>query len=188
MQEVKALEIEQTRQRIELSVLEIYLQTLEMQSQREILNETLNRLSSHERSVNAFVTQGFAHPVQAKELSHAIRQTKLGMTQLDQGLALLCKQMELLLTSKRLLSQRHYPKKHSTTARNLARVQSTHRIATHQYQAAQDGAQAAMGDLIPTVALMGATTATQGQGPFTPTSQQYLGLSVQGQLGWGQNG
>ena len=37
MHEVKALEIEQTRQRIELSVLEIYLQTLEMQSQREIL-------------------------------------------------------------------------------------------------------------------------------------------------------
>ena len=68
-----------------------------MQSQREILNETLNRLSNHERSVNAFVAQGFAHPVQAKELSHAIRQTKLGMTQLDQGLALLCKQMELLL-------------------------------------------------------------------------------------------
>ena len=62
----------------------------------------------------------------------------------------------------------------------------THRIATHQYQAAQDGAQAALGDLIPTVAVMGATTATQGQGPFTPTSQQYLGLSVQGQFGWGQ--
>ena len=59
MHEVKALEIEQTRQRIELSVLEIYLQTLEMRSQREILNETLNRLSNHERSVNAFVAQGF---------------------------------------------------------------------------------------------------------------------------------
>ena len=33
---------------------------------------------------------------------------------------------------------------------------------------------------------MGAVTAAQGQGPFTPTSQQYVGLSVQGQLGWGQ--
>ena len=186
MQEVKALEIEQTRQRIELSVLEIYLQTLEMRSQREILNETLNRLSNHERSVNAFVSQGFAHPVQARELSHAIRQTKLGMTQLEQGLTLLCKQMELLLDLETSFEPKPLPENIALPQETSLQSNLTHRIATHQYQAAQDGAQAAMGDLIPTVALMGATTATQGQGPFTPTSQQYLGLSVQGQLGWGQ--
>ena len=84
------------------------------------------------------------------------------------------------------MSQRHYPKIYHHQKKPALQSNLTHRIATHQYQAAQDGAQSAMGDLIPTVALMGATTATQGQGPFTPTSQQYLGLSVQGQLGWGQ--
>ena len=186
MLEVKELEIEQTRQRIELSVLEIYLQTLEMQAQREILNDTLERLSKHERSVQAFVAQGLAHSVQAKELSHAIRQTKLGLKQLDQGFALLCKQMELLLGLET-------PFEPAALEDNILEPQQaplqsslTHKIATHQYQAAQDGAQAALGDLIPTIAVMGAATATQGQGPFTPTSQQYLGLSVQGQFGWGQ--
>ena len=186
MLEVKELEIEQTRQRIELSVLEIYLQTLEMQAQREILNDTLDRLSKHERSVQAFVDQGLAHSVQAQELSHAIRQTKLGMKQLDQGFALLCKQMELLLGLE--TSFEPEPLQNNILEPQQAPLQSnlTHRIATHQYQAAQNGAQAALGDLIPTIAVMGAATATQGQGPFTPTSQQYLGLSVQGQFGWGQ--
>ena len=186
LQEVKELEIEQTRQRIELSVLEIYLQTLELQSQKQMLDETLNRLSKHEHSVRAFVAQGLAHPVQARELSHAIRQTKLGMTQLDQGFSLLCKQMELILGLDTPFEPKALPE--TILAPQEASIQSslTHKIATHQYQAAQDGAQAALGDLIPTVAVMGATTATQGQGPFTPTSQQYLGLSVQGQFGWGQ--
>ena len=186
IREVKELEIEQTRQRIELSVLEIYLQTLEMQSQREILKDTLDRLSKHEHSTRAFVAQGLAHSIQAKELSHAIRQTKLGMKQLDQGFSLLCKQMELLLGLEtpfepEALQDNILDPRQAPLQSNL-----THRIATHQYQAAQDGAQAALGDLIPTIAVMGAATAAQGQGPFTPTSQQYLGLSVQGQFGWGQ--
>ena len=185
IQEVKSLEVEQTRQRIEFSVLEIYLQTLEMQSQRDILTDTLHRLSNHERSINAFVAQGFAHPVQAKELSHAIRQTKLGLTQLDQGFILLCKQMELLLDLETPFEPEALPENIPLPQEASLQSNLTHRIATHQYQAAQDGAQAAMGDLIPTVALMGAATAAQGQGPFTPTSQQYLGIGVQGQLGWG---
>ena len=165
MLEVKELEIEQTRQRIELSVLEIYLQTLEMQAQREILNDTLDRLSKHERSVHTFVDQGLAHSVQAQELSHAIRQTKLGMKQLDQGFALLCKQMELLLGLE--TSFEPEPLQNNILEPQQAPLQSnlTHRIATHQYQAAQNGAQAALGDLIPTIAVMGAATATQGQGP-----------------------
>ena len=186
MHEVKGLEIEQTRQRIELSVLEIYLQTLEMQSQKEILTETLHRLSNHERSVKAFVAQGFAHPVQAKELAHAIRQTKLGMTQLNQGFDLLCKQMELLLGLETSFEPMALPDGIQGPEDSTVESSLTHRIATHQFQAAQAGAHAAMGDLLPTIAVMGATTAAQGQGPFTPTSQQYIGLSLQGQLGWGQ--
>ncbi len=186
MLDIKRLEVEQTKQRIELSVIEIYLQALELQSQRAILEQTVERLTKHQRSVEAFVTQGFAHPVQARELNHAIQQTTLGLTQLDQGYTLMCQQLALLLG----LDEPFEPialdvdaisaPKEGTLQDNLS-----HKIATHQYQAAQDGAQAALGNLIPTVALMAATTATQGQGPFTPTSQQYIGLSVQGEFGWG---
>ena len=128
MLEVKELEIEQTRQRIELSVLEIYLQTLEMQAQREILNDTLERLSKHERSVQAFVAQCLAHSVQAKELSHAIRQTKMGMKQLDQGFALLCKQMELLLGLETPLNQN--PCRTIFWSRSKLQSSLTHRLHT----------------------------------------------------------
>lgn len=183
--EIKTLEVEQTKQRIELSVVDIYLQTLDLRSQRQILEGTLTRLGKHQRSVQAFVDQGFAHPVQAKELNHAIQETTLGLRQLDQGYKLLCQQMGLLLGLSEPFSP--IPLQDNIDVPKEEQLSSSlnHRIATHQYQAAQDGAQAAMGDLIPTVALMAAATSTQGQGPFTPTSQQYLGLSVQGNLGWG---
>ncbi len=186
MLDIKHIEVEQTRQRIELSVIEIYLQTLELQSQRNILEDTVERLTKHQQSVEAFVAQGFAHPVQARELKHAIQQTTLGLNQLDQGYALLCQQLALLLG----LNEPFEPitlniDAISTPKEGTLQDNLNHKIATHQYQAAQDGAQAALGNLVPTVALMAATTATQGQGPFTPTSQQYIGLSVQGEFGWG---
>ncbi len=185
LREIKSLEVEQTKQRIELSVVDIYLQTLDLQSQRQILEDTLTRLRKHQRSVQAFVDQGLAHPVQAKELHHAIQQTSLGLRQLDQGYQLLCQQMSLLLGLNDLFSP--LPLQDNIDAPKEEHINSnlSHRIATHQYQAAQDGAQSAMGDLIPTVALMAATTSTKGQGPFTPTSQQYLGLNVQGEFGLG---
>lgn len=185
LQDIKALEVEQTKQRIELSVVDIYLQTLDLQSQRKILEDTLTRLGKHQQSVQAFVDQGLAHPVQAKELNHAIQETTLGLRQLNQGYDLLCQQMSLLLGLSDPFSP--LPLEDNIGAPKEEQLSSnlSHRIATHQYQAAQDSVQAAAGNLVPTVALMAATTSTQGQGPFTPTSQQYLGLSVQGEFGWG---
>ena len=118
----------------------------------------------------------FAHPVQVKELSHAIRQTKLGMTQLEQGLILLCKQMELLLDLETSFEPKALPE-NIGPARNLFRVQSYTSHCHTSIPSRSSRCKAAMGDLVPTVALMGATTATQGQGPFTPTSQQYLDLA-----------
>ena len=185
LHEIKTLEVEQTKQRIELSVIEIYLQTLDLESQRQILEDTLTRLGQHKRSVQAFVDQGLAHPVQAKELNHAIQHTALGLRQLEQGYELLCQQMALLLGLDTSFAPLPLGDNIDAPKEDQLNSNLSHRIATHQYQAAQDGSQAAMGDLIPTVALIAAATSTQGQGPFTPTSQQYLGLSVQGELGWG---
>ena len=186
LHEIKTLEVEQTKQRIELSVIEIYLQALDLESQRRILEDTLTRLGQHKRSVQAFVDQGLAHPVQAKELNHAIQHTALGLRQLEQGYELLCQQMALLLGLETSFAPLPLGDNIDAPKEDQLNSNLSHRIATHQYQAAQDGSQAAMGDLIPTVALIAAATSTQGQGPFTPTSQQYLGLSVQGELGMGQ--
>ena len=183
--EIKTIEVEQTRQRIEISAIEIYLQALDVQSQQRILKETLTRLGTNQRSIHAFVEQGLAHPVQGKELDYAIEQTQLGLRQLEQQFHLLCRQMELLLGVEGSFSPKPLPKnilapKEESLGSNLG-----HRIAIHQHQAAQDGAQSAMGDLFPQVALIVASTATQGQGPFTPTSQNYFGLTIQGEFGWG---
>ena len=62
----------------------------------------------------------------------------------------------------------------------------TYKIASHRAQAAKDGLQAAYGDLIPSISVLGAQTNTQGQGALTPTSQRYLGVNVQGTFGLGQ--
>jgi len=184
--EIKSLEIEQTKQRIELSAIEMYLRTLELQSQRSILQSTLTRLKRHQRSVQAFVQQGLAHSVQLKELEHATKQTELGLRQLDQGYELLCQQMGLLIDLDTPFSP--IPLQNNIAEPKLEALQSnvSHQIAIHQHQAAQDGVQAAIGELFPKLALIVATTASQGQGPFTPTSQSYFGLSVQGELGWGK--
>ena len=123
MQEVKALEIEQTRQRIELSVLEIYFQTLEMQSQREILNETLNRLSSHERSVNAFVAQGFAHPVQAKRIVPRHKTNKTWDDPTGPRISAIVQANGTTVSIETPFEPKVLPK-NSTTARSFSRVQS----------------------------------------------------------------
>ncbi len=186
LQNIKELETEQTKQRIELSVIDIYLQALELQAQAKILNDTIHRLEKHQQSVRAFVAQGLAHPVQELELAHAIKQTTVGIRQVNQGYQLLCQQMELLLG----LSESFEPIEIQDTilppTEGSPNDSLSYKIAQQQYQAAQAGSQAALGNMIPTIALMAATTSTQGQGPFTPTSQQYIGLSVQGDLAWGQ--
>ena len=169
-----------------MSLIEIYMQTLDMKSQQEILEKTKARLSTNQKSVQAFVEQGFAHPIQLQELALAIQQTELGIRRVQQGYTLLCRQIELLLglddsfSPQPLQDDIQGPKEESLQS-NL-----NHRISFHQHQAAQDGVQAAFGDLFPTVALIGATTVAQGQGPFTPTSQSYFGLNVQADFDWGK--
>ena len=177
--EIKKLEVEQTKQRIEISTIEIYMQTLDMKSQQEILEQTLSRLGTHQQSVQAFVEQGFANPIQLQELELAIEQTKLGIRRLHQGYNLLCQQMDLLLGLENSFSP--LPLKNNIQSPKEEPIQSNlrHQISLHQQQAAQDAVQAAIGDLFPTIALIGATTAAQGQGPFTPPRQlsKYCGLS-----------
>ena len=184
--EVKKLEVEKTKQRLEISTIEIYMQTLDMKSQQEILEQTLARLGTHQQSVQAFVEQGFAHPLQLQELELAMEQTKLGIRQLQQGYSLLCQQMELILGLDDSFSP--LPLEDNIQSPKEESIQSNlgHQISLHQQQAAQDAVQAAIGDLFPTIALIGATTAAQGQGPFTPTSQNYIGLNIQAEFGWGK--
>ncbi len=184
--EIKKLEVEQTRQRIEISTIEIYMQTLNTQSQQAILQKTLERLQSHQQSVQAFVEQGLVHPVQLKELALAIQQTKLGIRRLEQGYNLLCLQLKLLLDLEDSFSPLPLENNIQAPKEEPIRVNLSHQISIHQQQAAKAGAQAAFGELLPTVALIGATTAAQGQGPFTPTAQSYVGLNVQFELGWVQ--
>ena len=186
LHEIKKLEIEKTKQRIEMSTIEIYMQTLDMKSQQEILEQTRIRLDTHKQSVQAFVEQGLAHPIQLQELELAVQQTALGIRRLQQGYTLLCQQMKLILGLEDsfaplpLTDNIQSPKEESIQS-NL-----NHQISIRQHQVAQDGVKIAIGDLFPTVALIGATTVAQGQGPFTPTSQSYFGLNVQADLGWGK--
>ena len=183
---IKKLEIEKTKQRIEISTIEIYMQTLNMKEQQAILEKTRTRLGTHQKSVQAFVEQGFTHPVQLQEIELAIQQTNLGIRQVKQGYTLLCQQMELILGLNDSFSP--LPLKDNIQSPKEESLQSNlnHQISMHQHQAAQDGVQAAIGNLFPTVALIGATTVAQGQGPFTPTSQSYFGLNVQAEFGWGK--
>ena len=184
--EVKKLEVEQTKQRIEISTIEIYMQTLDMKSQQEILEKTRSRLSTNKKSVQAFVEQGFANPLQLQELDLAIQQTDLGIRRLQQGYSLLCQQMELILDLDNSFSPLSLKDNIQSPKEESIQANLNHQISFHQQQAAQDGVKAALGDLFPTIALIGATTVAQGQGPFTPTSQNYLGLSVQAEFGWGK--
>ena len=162
------------------------MQTLDMESQQGILEKTHTRLETHKKSVQAFVDQGLAHPVQLQELELAIQQTELGIRRVKQGYNLLCQQIKLLLGIDESFSP--LPLKDNILSPKEESLHSNlnHQISLHQHQAAQDGVQAAIGDLFPTVALIGATTVAQGQGPFTPTSQSYFGLNVQAEFGWGK--
>ena len=186
LHEIKKLEIEQTRQRIEISTIEVYMQALDMKSQQEILKQTHARLLTNKQSVQAFVDQGFVNPIQLQELDLGIQQTELGIRRLEQAYELLCGQIELLLGLEDSFSP--VPLTGNITPPKEESLQSSlsHKISFHQHQAALDGVQAAIGDLIPSIALIGASTVTQGQGPFTPTSQSYVGLNIKAEFGWGK--
>ena len=53
-----------------------------------------------------------------------------------------------------------------------------------QQEAASNGLKASTGQLLPNVVALGSIQETSGQGPMTPTQQQYVGMAVQGDFQW----
>ena len=182
--EIKELETQQLQAEIEIQVIEIYLQALHLEKMKEFTENTTKRLKYNQRKVDSFVAQDLLHPLESQRLNKALAEISLAQIQAEQGLKLLLKQLQLLLGRP----IEPIPLEKTPVANtNIDLSQAFQvQIALEQQKAATSGYKSSIGQLLPTVALMAATTAAQGQGTLTPTEQQYVGIAVQGKFNWGQ--
>lgn len=182
--ELKELETKQLEYQIQAQVIEIYLQALHLEKIKNFTIDTTRRLEHNQQKISAFVKQDLLHPIEEKRLQKALAEVSLATLQAEQGHALLLQQLQLLLGQKiEPITLKKTPVIDADI--DLTQVPQI-RIAQHQQAAAQSGYLASIGQLLPSVALIGAMTSAQGQGTLTPTEQQYVGIAVQGNFNWGQ--
>ena len=183
MAEAADIQILQTKKRIQLSVIELYMEALHLQRVIQFAAETQRRLTHHKTNIQAFVDQGFVNPIEITRLEKAMLEAQIGQEEAESGYRLLCRQLELLVgvPVTPLPLQHQLQMGDSISAQEHELIQ----IAQLQADAAAAMTKAAYGLLLPSVTLVGGQTLTSGQGPLTPTSQQYVGLSVNGTFSWG---
>ena len=180
----KELETEQLQHQIQAQVIEIYLQSLHLEKIMHFTDDSIRRLEHNQQKVDAFVRQDLLHPLENKRLKKAMAEVSLAKLQAQQGRELLLQQLELLLGQK----IEPIPLDKIPIIESEVRLAQTPQmqIAQYQQQAAQAGYLASVGQLVPSVVLLGAMTSAQGQGALTPTEQKYVGIALQGNLNWGQ--
>ena len=178
------LNVQNTKQRIQLSVIEIYMEALHLQKVIHFAKETQNRLEHHRTNIRAFVDQGFVNPVELTRLENAILEAQIGAEEAQSGYALLCQQLELLVG----VSVEPVPltQKLSDGKKISAQEHADVRSAQLQADAAAAMTKASYGLLLPNVVVYAASTNATGQGALTPTEQQYIGVTLSGQFNWGE--
>ena len=182
--EIQEYQIEITRQRLNIATIELYLQALQLEQHQSLIEQSIKLLDAHHQTVKAFVDQGLLNPIELSRISVAQKESTLGLLQLQNAYNLLLDQLELLvgqpITPIPLEQQ-------PIVADNFAIQDNPDlHLMDLQYQAAKHGLSASYGSLLPTVAVLAASTKSQGQGSLQPTAQQYVGLALQGDFAWGQ--
>lgn len=182
--ELKELETQQLRYQIEARVIEIYLQALHLEKIKTFTEDTTKRLRAHEQKITSFVNHDLLHSIEKQRIQKALAEVSLAGLQAQQGQELLLRQLQLLLGQEiEPIPLEKTPVVSSQV--ELSQVPQV-QIAQTQQKAAKAGYLASMGQLFPSVALIGAMTSAQGQGTLTPTEQQYVGVAIQGNFNWGQ--
>ena len=183
MAEAADIQIMQTKKKIQLSVIELYMEALHLQRVIHFAEETQRRLRHHKTNIQAFVDQGFINPIEVTRLEKALLEAQIGQAEAESGYRLLCRQLELLVG----VPITPLPLEHELQTGSSVAVDEHNliQIAQLRADAANAMTKAAYGLLLPNVTVIGGQTFAAGQGPLTPSSQQYVGLSVNGTFSWG---
>lgn len=184
---ISELQEQALTQKLTIQLIELYTKALEIEENIVVIDKTMARLQKHQQSISALVEVGMLHSVEKKRIEYAIHQAGAGKKQAQQGYTLLCEQIALLLgLEEGIIPIPITEKPIEATTEFILENNIAYQITEQQLYASRSAIKASVGELIPSVVLMGVTTKTSGQGPMTPTSQQYIGLSVQGNFQWGQ--
>jgi outer membrane protein TolC len=184
MSDIADLQISQTKKKVQLSVIELYMQALHLEQVEAFAKETESRLIHHRDNAQVFVDQGLLNAVEFQRLENAIVDAQIGASEARGGYSLLCQQLGLLVG----VSVKPVPmtQKLEPGGRMTLEEHDAIRIAELQAEAALAASRAAYGELLPNVVLMAAKTKTVGQGTLTPSQQQYVGIVMTGKFNWGQ--
>jgi outer membrane protein TolC len=183
LSEISELQVEEKKVQIQMLVIEMYMEALHLQQIIEFAEATQKRMQFHKKTVSAFVEQELLHPIEIQRIENAILDIQIGTQEAQNGYALLCEHLELLIGSPVEpipLEQKLLPIDEPSNTDN-----HSIKISHLQAEAANHGTKAAYGQLLPNIVLMTAGTKAIGQGTLTPTSQQYVGLAVTGNFNWG---
>ena len=183
------LETQLIRQRIQQSIIQLYLESSYLEQVIKFASESETRLEKLRTNLAAFVNQGLAKPVDLVRIEVAIADAQAGASEAIAGKTLLRNQLNLLageqvnptlIIDRSLLEQP-----------DLAFTQSQEKvpISVQQAQLSADAARsalrAAQGQMFPTLALVAGQSNTSGQGPLTPEQQRYIGVAITGKFDWG---
>ncbi|MEC7986835.1 MAG: TolC family protein [Myxococcota bacterium] len=184
MGRLSLVETELTRKKVRLSVIELYMQALTLQQTVQFAKATKVRLEKHLANIDSFVSKGLLNSLDAERMRGAIEEAELAEQEAQDAYALICRQIALIIG--RDFTPIPFDFTVPAALPTMVVQNDILEKARLQEKIAGDAHAAAYGQLIPDVALIAATTRTQGQGTLTPTEQNYIGLSFTMNFGWGE--
>ena len=175
---------------IQKQVSDLYFQMLHLEHVMDFTKQTHDGLLETKKRVSAMVGQGLVNPLDLQKIESGLLDIEQGQREAELGFLLLQDQMTFLIGTSFLPVE-------LTDAQEAMLIQKAKEIQLYnshpelqslskKQEAAHDGLKASTGQLFPNVVALGSIQETAGQGPMTPTQQQYIGMAVQGDFQWGK--
>lgn len=175
---------------IQKQVSDLYFQMLHLEHVMDFTQQTYDGLLQTKKRISAMVEQGLINPLDLQKLESGLLDIEQGEREAELGFLLLQDQMTFLIGTPFLPIE-------LTDRQETMLIQKAKDIQLHnshpelqslskQQEAASNGLKSSTGQLLPNVVALGSIQETSGQGPMTPTQQQYVGMAVQGDFQWGK--
>ena len=174
---IAQLETDILHRQLRVSFINLYAQALYLHSTIAFVEQLENRLAAHLKNIVLMVDNGLVHPIERNRIQIAQQELFISKQEAQSGYALLCHQLELLIGIAIEPVEITIPDVFETEE---IQIHPKENLLLHQERAAEYAAKSSFGGLFPTVALIGGTTRTGGQGQLTPVSQNFIGISLQG--------
>ena len=175
-----------TEANVKIQIVQNYMTVLSLQKAITFAQGMISRLESHRSNIQLMIEQDLSNPLDLAKIETALLDAKLAKQKAESGLHLSIEGLSLLV-GQRILPQpvtsNDYPL--FSLEGDTPSLHPSVERSRQQLRAADAGRKIAWLDLVPMINVIFGTSVASGQGPFTPESQNFVGLSLSSTFGWG---